>query len=915
MAKRQTNDEPIEGSFADILAKPNGANFHLADLHIHTPEDKQFRCPKDVDPSTSKGQNQIAQGFIQAAINKNVTILAITEHNDVKWIDPIRKAAQGTEITIFPGVELSADSGAGGIHIIAIFGPDTAMIFLDDLITQLGLPRGQRFHSDGSPKLCTKALSDVVDFITTIGGLCIAAHVLRDKGILKSESMTGEPRVKAWRNSKLLAAEIPCPRQELSGFPKQVFENSHNLYRRKRPTAAIYSSDARSFDEIGSHATWIKLSSKSLEGLKQAFLDWESRIRHPTELPPERYSRIVAIKWDEGFLGGTSVHLNDNLNCFVGGKGTGKSTALETLRHGFDLKPRTPEGIRQYEGLLKETFKAGSKVSVLIECHDPQPTRYIIERISPYPPAVKRENGEGIQGVKPCDLLCPEFYGQKEIYEIAQKKELHLTLLDRFLGDRAESAIRQEGDLLRQLADKQKDLLRLSKRISEAGDQVGRLPKLLDYQSRFKAAGVQVKLQEQQAFVKEEKVLQEAERRVTKFEEILKSTATEINLDSAFLTGERVKGYPNPDLVNKARSILETLKRKWEETYRSILTACLEARKGLGHHEGILGEWEKRFRERKEDFDKVFKDLQKEYPELDTKNYLEVEREIAVLQPMKEEIERYEKQVEDLKKQRTALLQKLIESRRQQFSIRDQAARDLSMRLSGIMRIKVTFEGEREALVDKLLEYRTGARREAVRTMVSADDFTVLKFCQALRAGQDTLQRDLGITGGTAESLYRGIPSEDVYELEAFRIPDSTMIELNIGTQDREDYRPIERLSVGQRSTAILLLILLESKIPLIIDQPEDDLDNKFIYEDIVTKLRQEKERRQFLIATHNANIPVLGDAELILVIKAETENGGLRGKVERSGSIDDPDLREAVELVLEGGKQAFELRKLKYGI
>lgn len=197
MVKRQINDEPEERSFADILAKPNGANFHLADLHIHTPEDKQFRCPKDVDPSTSKGQDQVAKGYIQGARNKNVTILAITEHNDVRWIDPAREAAQDTEITVFPGVELSADSGAGGIHIIAIFEPNTGTTFLDDLITQLGLPRGQRLHPDGSPKLCNRALSDVVDFITTNGGLCIAAHVLRDKGILKAESMTGEPRVKA----------------------------------------------------------------------------------------------------------------------------------------------------------------------------------------------------------------------------------------------------------------------------------------------------------------------------------------------------------------------------------------------------------------------------------------------------------------------------------------------------------------------------------------------------------------------------------------------------------------------------------------------------------------------------------------------------------------------------------------------
>lgn len=914
MAKRQINSESAESSFVDILAKPNGANFHLADLHIHTPEDKRFRCPKGVDLSTSNGKNQIAQGYIQVAKNKNVAILAITEHNDVRWIDPIRKAAQDTEITVFPGIELSADSGAGGIHIITIFETNTETTFLEDLITQLGLPRGQRFHSDGSPKLCNRALSDLVDFITTNGGLCIAAHVLRDKGILNAESMTGEPRVNAWQNSKLVAAEIPHSRQQLSGFAKKVFENSHNLYKRARPIAAIYSSDARSFDEIGSHATWIKLSSKSLGGLKQAFLDWESRIRHPTELPPERYSKIIAIRWDEGFLGGTSVRLNDNLNCFVGGKGTGKSTALETLRHAFDLKPKTPEVNRQYEGLLKETFKPGSKVSILIECHDPQPTRYIIERISPYPPIVKGVNGEEIQGVSPQDLVRPEFYGQKEIYEIAQRREFHLTLLDRFVGDKAGSPIRHEQELLRQLADNQKDLLRLSKRVAEVADQVGRLPKLLDYQSRFKASGVQVKLQEQQAFVKEEKILQEAERRVIKFEEVMKSTAAEINLDTAFLTGDRVKGLPNPDLVDRAKSILETLRRKWEESYRSLLNTSLEARKGLGHHEGILSEWEKKFKKRKEDFDKVIQELQKEYPDLDTKNYLEIEREIAVLQPMKEEIERYQKQVEELKKQRTVLLQRLIESRRQQFSIRDQVARDLSMHLSGIMRINVIFEGEREAFVDKLLEYRTGARREALRTMVSANDFTVLKLCQTLRVGQDALQKDLALTGGTAESLYKGISSEAVYELETFRIPDSTMIELNIGASDREEYRPIERLSVGQKSTAILLLILLESKAPLIIDQPEDDLDNKFIYEDIVTKLRQEKERRQFLVATHNANIPVLGDAELILVMKAEAQNGGLRGKVERSGSIDDPDLREAVELVLEGGKQAFELRKLKYG-
>jgi ABC-type lipoprotein export system ATPase subunit len=108
-----------------------------------------------------------------------------------------------------------------------------------------------------------------------------------------------------------------------------------------------------------------------------------------------------------------------------------------------------------------------------------------------------------------------------------------------------------------------------------------------------------------------------------------------------------------------------------------------------------------------------------------------------------------------------------------------------------------------------------------------------------------------------------------------------------------------------------LTLLLVESDIPLIVDQPEDSLDNKFIYEEVVKLLRQEKEKRQFIIATHNANIPVLGDAELILALEAEEE----RGWVEQRDAIDNLDVQEAVKKVLEGGKEAFERRREKYGL
>ena len=154
-------------------------------------------------------------------------------------------------------------------------------------------------------------------------------------------------------------------------------------------------------------------------------------------------------------------------------------------------------------------------------------------------------------------------------------------------------------------------------------------------------------------------------------------------------------------------------------------------------------------------------------------------------------------------------------------------------------------------------------------------------------------------------------------EIEELDLPATTRIELNVaGEKQSPNWQTLEDLSTGQKATAVLLLLLLESDAPLIVDQPEDDLDNRFITEGIVPKMREEKRRRQFIFATHNANIPVLGDAELIVGLSAAGEAGQGRAQVpvEHVGSIDTRSVRELVEELLEGGKEAFEWRRLKYG-
>ena len=124
--------------------------------------------------------------------------------------------------------------------------------------------------------------------------------------------------------------------------------------------------------------------------------------------------------------------------------------------------------------------------------------------------------------------------------------------------------------------------------------------------------------------------------------------------------------------------------------------------------------------------------------------------------------------------------------------------------------------------------------------------------------------------------------------------------------------RSLDQLSKGQRATALLLLLLSASDAPLIIDQPEDDLDNNFIYKGVVRHLRELKGKRQIIASTHNANVPVLGDAELIVVL----ENDGDHGRPSDSGvgSLDDRTIRSLAENILEGGPAAFNARQHLYG-
>lgn len=912
LRKRRSLGKREDYVSSECLKVNNGANFLLADLHIHTPKDKGFKCPSGLNTTLPADRKKVAEGYIKSALDKGISLLGITEHNDVSWIDEIREAAKGTGIIIFPGFELSADSGARGIHIIALFEPDTAVTVLDDLITQAGLPRNNRFHKDGSPKLSDKTLDELVDFITENKGICIAAHVIRDHGILNQESMTGEPRVNAWTNEKLLAAEIPDVRAKLTGFHKNVFDNTQDLYKRKRSIAGIYSSDARSLDEIGSRMTWIKISSKSLHGLKHAFLDWESRIRHPEELIESPFSKVLCAEWSGGFLDGLKVHFNDNLNCLIGGKGTGKSTVLETLRFvfGAEFCPKAEKAKEQHEEILKEVFKKGSMIRVVAEAHHPIKKRYIIERTYNDPPIVKDEKGELLSELKPCDVICIESYGQKEIYEISKNVAFQLKLIDKFLGNQLDRLLDEEKSFANQIDQNKTDYLSLKKEIDSLNEKIGRLPKLEEELRKYKESGLPEKIAQKAKYEQEQQYILQTQEALAATKKSIGKIKSSLIVSDPIPSAEELEGLPNKELILQLKATIKKSQEDLENLRKQMEDSMVSAQDSVSDTSKPIKEWKVLYDEEEKKYQGLIKQLGSDFEGIDPNDFIEKQNEVNRLKPLRATKGQKDKELAETAKKRKELLTSLYENRRQQFTVRDKACKDITERLDGILRVSVQYEGDRASFADYLRSLKSGAQQ--LEKLAEANSLSIPSFIDAVRQGADKVSELFGITTTSAAKICEALKEDKLLELEIYKIETKTTIELNVGTKDKPKYQSTKSLSVGQKCTAILTLILLESSNPLIIDQPEDDLDNTFIFSDIVQKLRKEKEKRQFIIATHNANIPVLGDAELISVLTADADHGEIQK--DHFGSIDDEAVRKPVETILEGGREAFQLRKDKYG-
>jgi hypothetical protein len=523
---------------------------------------------------------------------------------------------------------------------------------------------------------------------------------------------------------------------------------------------------------------------------------------------------------------------------------------------------------------------------------------------------VKDEHGE-VSNLMPRDVLPRiEVYGQHEISELTKSREKLTRLLERFLESDG-AAPQRRIELRRELEKSRRSILDVRHELAQIAEQLAGLPVLEEKLKCFQEAGLEERLKEQSLLVREERVIESVPERLTTVRECLTALKQSVPIDRAFLSAKALQDLPGKEILDRLNPVFEALEQDLKAVVSSLEEALARADQGV---EEVRATWNLRRQAVQEAYEKILRDLQKS--RVDGEEFMLLRRQIEELRPLRERQQQAQRREKEHVERRRKLLAEWEDFKAEEFRRLARAAKKVSKRLQGRVQVEVTAAGDREPLFEVLRKDIGGRLSEAIDTLRGVADFSLTRFVEAAREGADALSREFGITPAQAKVI-AGANPEVLLRIEELELPPTTAIRLNTAPQGEPPvWQTLEELSTGQKATAVLLLLLLESDAPLVVDQPEDDLDNRFITEGIVPRMREEKQRRQFVFSTHNANIPVLGDAELIIGLTAsgEADGGHARIAAEHVGSIDDRPVRELVEEILEGGKDAFERRRRKYG-
>jgi len=608
-----------------------------------------------------------------------------------------------------------------------------------------------------------------------------------------------------------------------------------------------------------------------------------------------------------GFLDGLMIDFAPGLNCIIGGRGTGKTTILEFVRYALDAMPDDNQACKRIEALVDRNLDFG-RIELGIQTKEG--LSYIISR------AVGENLIVMTDDRKPTDITLKagsffkaDIFSQNEVESIADQSLSQLDLIDSFEAEQIGELSGKLRELGVDLAGNASLIGPLQDRIAALEEEIKALPGVEEKLKGFAAAAGGDADAINQAHGR--KALRDREKRamdgMSQFLIDYSSTIGDLlgrmEREARLQFTKELIGGPNKtlltevgkSLVDCGREVDATLKKVQERikleqeriaTQNTKLTSAhaeqeLAFRTLIEKHQAAMGQATERTK------------LEKQHNDLQAK---------------KRELEDAQAKLKKMESDRESLLKKLTELRHKRFQVRKKVADRINEALSPNIRVTILQDGNpqgylslvEEALRGSKMKYSSVAQK-IVNAMWPAD------LASLVRARNNQgLAEKAELNPDQAEKALAALSvSGRLFELETVELIDQPKIEL----KDGENYKGSQSLSTGQKCTTILPILLMESEKPLLIDQPEDNLDNRFIAETVVRNLRSVKSRRQLIFVTHSPNIPVLGDAEGMFVM----ESDGTSARLQKSGTVDG--CRDEIVMMLEGGEEAFRQRKTRYKI
>ena len=620
------------------------------------------------------------------------------------------------------------------------------------------------------------------------------------------------------------------------------------------------------------------------------------------------HHELLSLRVIGGFLAGAQLDFADGLNCLIGGRGAGKTTALEFLRFGLGLMPdpkSNPQRYRTIESLVKANLGNGR---LTIEVRTKTDMRYTASRGAHDTVQVMNEAGTAVPITLDRDqIFGADVFSQNEIEEIASSPAAQLELLDRFQESETVAIARELEQLQRQLEQSGRDLVRVDQELDDARGSASELPILQEKLKGLAESGgpdanrINAAHAAKSERARQEKVPESLIAVLQKLVRDVRSSRTvfQANVDAQLIS--QTPQSPNPDIFEALRLDLESFLKSLDAALESVEDGARRVEARIRMHALELAE---RHAVQEAEYRTVVAASEEEGARAAERQALL--SALATAQTAASEHLAKMQQRQDLLKARAQLLKRSSELHDERFAIRKQVADNLTSQFPSI-RVTVSQAAEVDSYEQLVAEALKGC---GVKQGPTAE-----RLCQVFLPGEladvlsnddlSTLMQRSTFDEERAKKVVSALRAGGTrYTIEAVALDDRPSIEL----LDGETFKESTHLSTGQRCTTILPILLTQSERPLLIDQPEDNLDNAFVYETIVRALREIKGKRQVIFVTHNPNIPVLGDAERVFVFSSDGQHATLK----QAGTVDD--CKEQIEQILEGGRDAFLLRKERYG-